>query len=65
MHPDRVQRDLNDRLGDQDHPHQDLIDQFLKVGIDLDTVTTEWLFTIFAGCVRKDDSLFIWDTGYG
>lgn len=31
------------------------------MGMSLETATTEWLFTLFAGCVSDRDSLLVWD----
>lgn len=41
--------------------YADIVSQFQSIGISLETVSTEWIFTMFAGCVKLDDSLLIWD----
>lgn len=41
--------------------HSTIVEKFVNLGISLETLVIEWMFTLFAGCVKEEDSLFIWD----
>lgn len=38
-----------------------MLKSLYDMGMSLETATTEWLYTLFAGCVSDMDSLLVWD----